>query len=137
MDSRLQYASERRPTDRWLSKDEANALLQVWRDENIPVTNLDFSLKCTHKITTGVENVILNLMCDKLYNRINTSAYDPITEVAGYYYEMEEILATSDDDHIITHRYASYLENAAHDLLGFFIKKEKEIIDNECKRMAR
>jgi len=61
-----------------------------------------------------------------LIRRIENGKEDPITEVAMYYYDMDEILATSDDDHYITHRFAGYMEEAAHAVLNYLQKKDIE-----------
>ena len=120
----------------WLTRDEAVCWLMAWRDHYIPQYNLDFGPRMKRTITSGLENVYLNGLIDELIERVRNGTEDPITEVAMYYYEMDEVLALSDDDHLITHRFASYMENAAHAVLSYLQKKEREMW-NERKKLLR
>ena len=113
--------------EKWMTRDEAVTWLTVWREQNVPKHNLYFPITIKRSITSGVENVYLNGMIDELIERVRESNEDPITAVAEYYYEMDEILATSDDDHYITHRFAGYMERASYDVLIFLKEKEKEM----------
>ena len=113
--------------ERWLTRDEAIAWLRVWEDQNVPKHSLYFPVIAKRIITSGVENVYLTGMIKELTERIRESNDDPITAVANYYYEMDEVLATSDDDHFITHRFAGYMERASYDVLLFLKEKEKEM----------
>lgn len=121
----------------WLTREEAVVWLTAWLDMTAPKYNLDFSFAIKRRITSGLENVYLTGMVDELIERIRNSNDDPITVVANFYYEMDDILAMSDDDHFITHRFASFMENAAHDALFFLQKKEKEMYENERRRMDK
>jgi len=113
--------------ERWLTRDEAIVLLKVWRDQNVPKHNLYFPAIVKKIIASGTENVYLTGMINELIERIRESNDDPITTVADYYYEMDEVLATSDEDHFITHRFAGYMERASYDVLLFLKEKEKEM----------
>lgn len=135
-DKRLAYMRNDGCLNRVLNKDEAVTWLMAWRNENVPVYNLDFSEKMKYCITSGLEFIYLNQLVDILIDRIRQSPFDPITEVANYYYEMDDVLAMSDDGHYITHRYASYMENAAHDILNYLTRKEKEMNEYERERMV-
>ena len=125
-----------RTKDRPLTKEEAVALLIVWRDQNIPKYNLDFSPAIKRHITSGLENVYLNGLWGILMDQIRDSPYDPITVVANYYYEMDDILAMSDDDHFVTHRFASVMENAAHDIMSFLMEQERSLNQYERSKSA-
>lgn len=122
--------------DRFLTKKEAVALLFAWREANSPKYNLDYRFGYSRYITSGVEHSFIEELLSTLIERIRNSNQDPITEVASYYYEMDEVLATSDDDHFITHNFASFMENKAHDIMNYLRKCEKEINEYERKRMA-
>ena len=135
-DKRLAYMRNDGCLNRVLNKDEAVTWLMTWRKENIPLYHLDFSEKMKYCITSGLEFIYLNQLVDILIDRIRQSPFDPITEVANYYYEMDDVLAMSDDGHYITHRYASYMENAAHDILNYLTRKEKEMNEYERERMV-
>ena len=113
--------------ERWLTRDEAITCLKIWSAQNIPRHNLYYSLMSKTEITSGVENAYLTGMIGQLIELIRESDEDPVSVVAGYYSDMDEILSTSDDDHFITHRVAGYLENAAHDVLLFLKEIEKEM----------
>lgn len=120
----------RKPTvkeERWLTRDEAVTCLKIWASQNIPRHNLYYSLMSKTEITSGVENAYLTGMIGQLIELIRESDEDPVSVVAGYYSDMDEILSTSDDNHFITHRVAGYLENAAHDVLLFLKEIEKEM----------
>ena len=113
--------------ERWLTRDEAITCLKIWSVQNIPRHNLYYSLMSKTEITSGVENAYLTGMIGQLIELIRESDEDPVSVVAGYYSDMDEILSTSDDNHFITHRVAGYLENAAHDVLLFLKEIEKEM----------
>lgn len=113
--------------ERWMTREEAIAWLKVWREQNIPKHNLYFPILIKQKISSGVDNVYLTGMIEELIERIRESDDDPVTTVANYYYEMDEVLATSADDHFITHRFAGYMERASYDVLLFLKDKEKEM----------
>ena len=113
--------------ERWLTREEAIAWLKIWRDQNMPKHNLYFPAIVRKTIASGTENVYLTGMINELIEQIRESNDDPVTTVANYYYEMDEVLATSDDDHFITHRFAGYLERASYDALLFLKEKEKEM----------
>ena len=113
--------------ERWLTRDEAIVCLRIWSAQNIPRHNLYYSMMSKTEITSGVENAYLTGMIGQLIELIRESDEDPVSVVAGYYSDMDEILSTSDDDHFITHRVAGYLENAAHDVLLFLKEIEKEM----------
>lgn len=123
--------------ERWLTREEAVVWLLAWRDEFVPKYNLDFSPRMNRAITSGLEAVYMNGLIDELIERVRNGTEDPITEVAMYYYEMDEILATSDDDHYITHRFASFMEDKAHSVLTYLQKKEREMWENEHERLLR
>lgn len=133
---RLVYMKDMGCMDRLLTVREAVLLLNEWRRLNIPRYNLDFSIGFSRALTSGHEYVFLNYLVDYLIKRIEKGHDDPITEVANYYYELDEVLAMSDDDHYITHRFASYMENATHDIMNYLHKKEKELNEHEHERMA-
>lgn len=122
---------------RWLTREEAVVWLMAWKDQYVPKYNLDFGPGIKRRITSGLEHVYLTGLIDELIERVREGKEDPITEVAMYYYDMDEILATSDDDHYITHRFAGFMENAAHDVLGYLQKKEKEMWEHERKKLLR
>ena len=111
----------------WMTREEAIAYMRAWKDFFIPKYNLDFSYRIKTRLTSGSEYVYATGMINDLIERVRESNYDPITTVAMYYYEMEEVLATSDDSHFITHRIAGYLENASYSVLSYLQKKEKEM----------
>lgn len=113
--------------EKWLSRDEAITCLRIWAAQNIPRHNLYFSMMSKTEITSGVEHVYLTGMIGQLIELIRESDEDPVSVVAGYYQEMDDVLSTSDDDHFITHRVAGYLENASHDVLLFLKEIEKEM----------
>ena len=101
--------------------------INVWREMNVPKHNLRFPTMTKWSITSGVEYVYLNFMVDELIDRVRKSQYDPITAVAEYYYEMDEILSMSDNDHHITHYFAGYMERESYDVLNYLREKEKEM----------
>ena len=103
--------------EKWMTREEAVVWLRVWKDQNVPKHNLYFSVMNPKRITSGTENVYLTGMINELIELVRESNDDPITTVANYYYEMDEVLAMSDDDHFITHRVAGFLERASYDVL--------------------
>ena len=114
--------------ERWMTKDEAIVWLNVWRETSIPKYNLVFSTSFrSFYISSGVKNVYLNGLIDELISRVRESDHDPITTVAEYNYEMDNILAMSDIGHTITHRFAGFMERASYDVLLFLKEKEKEM----------
>lgn len=131
-----------------MTQKEGVAWLEAWREIHIPIAmqkysllepkmngELDFSPKCLQKITSGVEYVWLNGLVDDLIKRVRDGEWDPVTEVAMYYEEMDAVLATSPDNHFITHRFAGFMAENAHDILWFLMKKEKGIMGlNPYKR---
>lgn len=122
---------------RWLTREEAVALLITWRKLNVPQYNLDFSYSMIcGRITSGLENIYINGLVDELIERIRNSALDPITVVANYYYEMDKQLVESSDESFRLHFFASYMENKAHDILWYLRSAEKEIINYERKHMV-
>ena len=135
-EKRLEYRKGGPYPNRLMTPQEAVVWLMAWRKENVPLYHLDFSDNMKRCITSGLEFVYLNYLVDTLIKRIRESYTDPITEVANYYYEMDDVLAMSDDGHYITHRYASYMENAAHDILSYLSKKEKEMNRYEHQNLA-
>ena len=121
----------------YMTKQEAVVWLMAWADDYIPEYNLDFGPAMKHRITSGMTNVWLHGLINELIHRILAGMEDPITEVAMYYYEMDEILALSDDDHLITHRFAGFMEEWAHCVLSYLKKKEKEMYDHERQKLLR
>lgn len=113
-----------------MTKEEGVACLRAWKNHYVPKFNLDFGPGIKRRITSGLENVYLTALIEDLIERIRNSEFDPITEVAMYYYEMDEILALSDDDHFVTHRFAGFMEESAHDILNFLQKIEAELVDD-------
>lgn len=115
--------------ERWLTKDEAIRLINEWREEAIPTKNLYYArIKCSLvQFSSGVRNAYLNTMLDYLIERIKKSDHDPITVVATYNYEMDDVLAMSDADHRVTHRFAGFMERSSYDLLLYLKDKEKEL----------
>lgn len=112
---------------RELTKEEGLMYLKVWGELNIPKYNLHYPMMAKLSITSGVENVYLTGMIRELYKRIVKSDEDPVTVVAEYNHEMDEVLALSDNDHIITHHFAGYLERSSYDLLQYLKDKEREV----------
>lgn len=111
-----------------MTRDEGILLLEVWREFYVPKHGLDFSIRSLRYITSGTEYVYLNGLVDELEDRIrDDSEFDPVTEIGMYIEEMEEVLALSDNHHFITHRYCSFMQSAAHDILWFLIRKEKNM----------
>ena len=49
---------------------------------------------------------------------------DPIQTVYRLYCDLDYILEHSDEDHLITHKYASIMENIARDILRYLREKE-------------
>lgn len=115
--------------ERWLTKDEAIELINIWRHEAIPTKNLYYAtIQCSKiHLSSGVRNAYLNVMLDLLIERIRKSDHDPITVVATYNYDMDNILAMSDMEHQITHRFAGFMERSSYDLLLYLKDKEKEL----------
>lgn len=113
--------------ERWLTREEAVALINEWKKENIPKYNLHFSTMNKSRITSGVENVYLTVMTNELIERIRNSDDDPITTVAEYTHFMDNILAVSDIDHTITHQFTSYMGSASYDVLLYLKETEKEM----------
>lgn len=113
----------------WLTKDEAIMFINEWRKEAVPQNNLYFSRILPNKfhLSSGFKNVYANAMLDLLIERIKKSDHDPITVVAQYNYEMDDILAVSDMDHHVTHYFASFMERESYDLLLYLKDKEKEL----------
>ena len=111
-----------------MTKEEAVVCLLAWKDRYVPKHNLDFGPEMKRGITSGLENVYLNGLIEDLIERIRNSEFDPITEVAMHYYELDELLATSDDDHFITHRFVGYMEDSTHAILSYLQKIEREIL---------
>lgn len=54
---------------------------------------------------------------------------DPIQVVYGLYSMLDDVLSSSNDDHFITHQYASMMENISRDILRYL--REKEIRKHE------
>lgn len=115
--------------ERWLTKDEAIELINIWRNEAIPSKNLYYPrIKCSLiHFSSGVQNIYLNAMLDYLIEQIRESSHDPITVVATYNYDMDDILAMSDASHRVTHRFAGFMERSSYDLLLYLKDKEKEL----------
>lgn len=124
-----------------MTREEGVMWLKAWREIYIPKAmekyrslepkkngQLDFSPKCLHKITSGVEYVWLNGLVDDLIRRVEEGEWDPVTEVAMYYTDMDAVLAISPDNHFITHRFAGFMAENAHDILWFLMRKEKGIM---------
>ena len=116
--------------EKWLTKEQAIAWLAVWRDCRVPKYNLDFSIRTKRGISSGTESAYISHLLNTLIERIRESNDDPLTVVGRFWYAMDEILATSDDDHYITHQFAGFMENETHRILNFLQRKEKEM--NEC-----
>ena len=112
---------------RELTKTEALTYLKVWSEMNIPKYNLHYPMKTKWSITSGVENVYLTEMIHELSILILKSNEDPVSVVAEYQHEMDEVLALSDNRHTITHYFAGYLERASYDLLLYLKDKEREV----------
>lgn len=113
--------------ERWMTPTEAVCWLFVWRAQNVPKFGLYFPVLAKRFITSGVEAVYQNGMINQLIYLIQHSDEDPITVVARYHAEMDEILSTCDDDHFITHRFAGYMERASFEVLQYLKSKEKEM----------
>ena len=129
--------SPERDEPRYMTKEEAVVWLMAWADDYIPKYNLDFGPSMKHRITSGLEHVWLHGLVDELIDRVRNGNEDPTTEVAMYYYEMDEILALSDDSHLITHRFAGFMEEWAHCILSYLKKKEKEMWEYERKKLLQ
>ena len=112
-----------------MTKEEALAWLSVWRSENIPKYNLYFPPVAYMKrgICSGMKNIYLNGLVDELAERIRMGRYDPVTTVADYNYEMDNLLAMSDNNHHVTHRFVGFMERASYEILLFLKEKEKEM----------
>jgi len=114
----------------YLTKERATALLMAWLDFYAPKYNLDYSLRCTKCITSGLERVYLEGLIRTLIDRVNAGSEDPVTEIAMYYYEMGEAIDRSSSDALVLHRFAGYMEQAAHSVLSYMQKMEKELYKN-------
>ena len=112
---------------RELTQREGLIYLKVWGELNIPKYNLHYPMMTKWSITSGVENAYLTGMVRELSRRILKSNEDPVTVVAEYNHEMDEVLALSSDDHTITHYFAGFLERSSYDLLLYLKDKEKEV----------
>lgn len=111
----------------WMTNAEGVIWLKAWKRERVPKYNLYFPRRTLKNgISSGIEAVWQNCLIDELIERVRNSEFDPVTEVAMYYYEMDEVLAMSDDDHFITHRFAGYMSEQAHAILSYLQKIEKE-----------
>lgn len=122
---------------RYMTREEAVVWLMAWAEHYIPKYNLDFSPAMKQRITSGVSYVWLHGLINELIDRVRNGTEDPITEVAMFYYEMDEVLALSDDNHLVTHRFAGFMEEWAHCILSYMKKKEKEMWDYERQRILR
>ena len=118
---------------RWITKEEAIVALNVWRETCVPKYNLYYPPAFNHHytISSGVKNVYLNGLIDDLIERIEISFHDPITVVAEYNYEMDNILTMSDNSHHVTHQFAGFMERASYEILLYLKEKEKELNENE------
>lgn len=120
-----------------MTREQAVVWLMAWREQYIPKYNLDFSDNIKRYVTTGVASVWMNALVDDLIDRVQNGTEDPITEVAMYYYDMDEVLALSDDSHLVTHRFAGFMEEWAHTILSYLQKKEREMWEYERKKLHR
>lgn len=124
-----------------MTRSEGVMWLKVWREIYIPQAmkkyrllepkmngRLDFGPRCIDHITSGVEYTWLNGLVDELIERIDDGEWDPVTEVAMYFEEMDAILATSGPKQFVVHRFAGFMAENAHDILWFLMKKEKGIM---------
>lgn len=75
------------------------------------------------------ENIYLKFLIDKLIHHIYATWEDPLTVVANMHYYMDKIVEESEEDHLVTHRFASYMSALAHDIYWFLKRKEKELDD--------
>lgn len=116
--------------EHWLTKEEAVLLLNIWKEEYIQKHNLYYmpiSRIRDYGYSSGFKYAYLCEMIDMLVVRICHSKHDPITTVAEFNYEMDDVLAVSDDDHRITHRFAGFMERSSYEVLLYLKEKEKEL----------
>ena len=127
------FSEEKEAT--WLTRNEGLMWIRAWREIYIPKRirdwapwkgkKLDFGPKSRKTVTSGVAWVWMNGLADELEERIAKGADDPVSEVAAYLDEMDEVLALSDESHYVTHRYAAFMWDAAHDALWYLMRKEQ------------
>lgn len=122
---------------RCLTKDEAIVWILAWAETSIPKYNRDYQSSMRNHITSGVAASWMQGLVDELIDRIRNGTEDPITEVAMYYYEMGDIIERSDDDHVITHRFAGFMEEWSHCILSYLKKKEQEMYEYERRRIQQ
>lgn len=110
-----------------MTKKEAIVWLSVYREYEVPKHNLDWRIPADPSIiTSGKEYIFSNSLIDTLIEEVNNSKYDPITTIATLYYYWDEILEKSDISHKTTHAYASWMEEATHDIYWYLKKREDE-----------
>ena len=121
---------ELKSPEHWLTKDEAIMLLKIWKQEYILNHNLYYiavSKIRNYGYSSGFKHSYLNTLIDILIDRIQNSDHDPITTVAEFNYMMDDVLAMSDNDHRLTHRFAGFMERASYEVLLYLKEKEKEL----------
>ena len=126
--------------ERWLTKDEAIDLLNIWRRDYILHHNLYYvavSKIRNYGYSSGFMHAYKECMIDILIDRIRKSDHDPITTVAEFNYEMDDVLAVSDNDHRLTHRFAGFMERSSYEVLLYLKDKEKELNQNGSQTMVR
>ena len=120
-------SSKQKKPQRWMTKEEALFYLRVWEETNVPKHNLNYPTMTRFAVTSGVENSYLTTMIRDLARLVIKSDLDPITVVAQYNQDMEEVIAMSDNNHFITHYVAGFLDRWSYEVLLYLKEKEKEL----------
>ena len=105
---------------------EAIVWLREYLADNIKL-NVDVAFPMMDTVTNEfLENVWTELLVNKIIDRIEYMNIDPLTIVADLHYKFDEVLAESPDDHLLTHRFASFMEREAHDIYWYLKDKEEK-----------
>lgn len=104
---------------------EAILWLREYLEDNI-LMNVKPRMPLFDSATTPfMENIFLEGLVNEIIKQIDeTPSVDPLTIVGNLHYMFDEVLAESDDDHFLTHRFAAYNERAANDIYWYLKKKE-------------
>lgn len=110
-----------------MTKSEAVRWLREYRDAN---TLLNVQPRMYPRLNNGISEFEMNVYLDGLVNKLMHDIYvtdvDPLTIVADAHYKFDEVLAESDEDHLVTIRFSSYMESLAHDIYWYLKEKEKK-----------
>ena len=107
-----------------MDKEEAIATLKSWEEDYLDEHPINPASITKSGIRKCFERWWTSSLVEELCRRIEVSICDPVQEIANYYYWIDNILADSDEDHDVTHRFAGFMSMQSHSILTFFRELE-------------